>query len=534
MRQAITNIFETSEINAEYKQYTDITTKQYIKDFIYNVVINKIYDESTKQYKPLNPKYHYINYYNYFMGLRITQNRVDLSTNSNNNSNRAESRIRKINYSGNTTARYGDLDKTKFGTDEIQYWKSCGYANVGGFVHFFNSSITLNQAQNKFNTMINDGLFSEELLDITLEIMFYNENYQTGITIAYQFLINNAGDVEKYKDTTQFFLSRYSKYYHQSSNEMRWFLIFLDVIYVIFLFIITAKTTLIIKRRFMDIFDYKAFTFKWYEILDVIILALSYSNFVLWIITFLVFESIAAPIEDINIFQEYVDIWNNTKAFWIVSSFLFFLLSIRLFRIITERFHAFGALFETIKVALKDLFNYFIAILILVVGFSIATWIIFGPNLSEFENIWISIVRLFFLQFGDTKTVLTIPSVNQKFLQKLYFIIFVFLFSVVLMKMFITIVIVRYKYLRSITQLDNEANARIFAKKGNAFRKKLINLLWCRRRTLVESNSRKTRNISDNNNAPLWISLYLNFKDLIKKPELQSKCEIEKELNDMK
>ena len=308
MRQAITNIFETSEINAEYKQYTDITTKQYIKDFIYNVVINKIYDESTKQYKPLNPKYHYINYYNYFMGLRITQNRVDLSTNSNNNSNRAESRIRKINYSGNTTARYGDLDKTKFGTDEIQYWKSCGYANAGGFVHFFNSSITLTQAQNKFNTMINDGLFSEELLDITLEIMFYNENYQTGITIAYQFLINNAGDVEKYKDTTQFFLSRYSKYYHQSSNEMRWFLIFLDVIYAIFLFIITAKTTLIIKRRFMDIFDYKAFTFKWYEILDVIILALSYSNFVLWIITFLVFESIAAPIEDINIFQEYVDI----------------------------------------------------------------------------------------------------------------------------------------------------------------------------------------------------------------------------------
>ena len=154
MRQAITNIFETAAMNTEYKQYTDITTKQYMNDFINNVVINRIYDESTKQYMPLNSNYHYINYYNYFMGLRITQNRVDLSANSNKNSNDAKSRIRKINYSGDTTVRYGDLDKTEFGTDEIQYWKSCGYANAGGFVHFFNSSITLTQAQNKFNTMI--------------------------------------------------------------------------------------------------------------------------------------------------------------------------------------------------------------------------------------------------------------------------------------------------------------------------------------------------------------------------------------------
>ena len=364
--------------------------------------------------------------------------------------------------------------------------------------------------------------------------MFYNENYQAGITIAYQFLINNAGDVEKYKDTTQFFLSRYSKYYHQSSNEMRWFLIFLDVIYAIFLFIITAKTTLIIKRRFMDIFDYKAFTFKWYEILDVIILALSYSNFVLWIIICLAFENVTVPLKGEDKFQEYVDHWNHTKAFWIVSSFLFFLLSIRLLRIITERFPAFGALFETIKVALKDLFNLFIAIFILILGFSITTWIILGPNVSEFESIWISMVRLFFLLFGDTSTILNIPSVTQNLLYKLYFVMFIFIFYVVLMKMFVTIVIVRYKYLRSIIQLDNEANARIFAKKGNEFRKKFVNLLWCRRRTLVESNNRLNQNIPDNHHIPLWRTFHLNFKDLIKKPELQTKCEIEKELNEMK
>ena len=36
--------------------------------------------------------------------------------------------------------------------------------------------------------------------------------------------------------------------------------------------------------------------------------------------------------------------------------------------------------------------------------------------------------------------------------------------------MFISIVIIRYKYLRSIVQLDNEANARIITKKEKEFK----------------------------------------------------------------
>ena len=117
--------------------------------------------------------------------------------------------------------------------------------------------------------MNDDELFNNELLDLTVELMFYNENYQTGIVQAYQFLINNSGDIQMYKDTNMFFSSRYSKYYHQKTEGVKGFLIFLDLIYLILLVFVTLKAILTIKLRIMDIFNYKAFTFTWFELLDV-------------------------------------------------------------------------------------------------------------------------------------------------------------------------------------------------------------------------------------------------------------------------
>ena len=121
MMQSITTIFESNIINSENKQYTDIVSKLNVEQFITNVVIEYIYNESLKDYMPLNPDYHYLSYYNFFMGLRITQNRVQLMQNPNQNYREALTNIRKINYSGDTKTRYGDLDTSSFGSDHVQY-----------------------------------------------------------------------------------------------------------------------------------------------------------------------------------------------------------------------------------------------------------------------------------------------------------------------------------------------------------------------------------------------------------------------------
>ena len=85
------------------------------------MVIERIYDESIKEYKPLNEKYHYLNYYNFFMGMRITQNRVDLKKVQFQYVPDITDYIRKINYSGNTKTRYESLNKNSFGTDGTNY-----------------------------------------------------------------------------------------------------------------------------------------------------------------------------------------------------------------------------------------------------------------------------------------------------------------------------------------------------------------------------------------------------------------------------
>ena len=310
--------------------------------------------------------------------------------------------------------------------------------------------------------------------------MWYNENYQTGIIQVYQFLINNAGDVEKYKDTNSFYLSRYSKYYHQDNQSMRDFLITWDIVYLMLLIFITIRTIIVIKSRIMDIFNYKAFTFRWFDILDITILSLIYTNLVFWILIFWVFEEVTVPFTSESKFQDYVDHSDNTSTFRIISSVLFLKLSLRLFRIITERFPSFGALFETVKVALKDLASFFVAMIIMAVGFSISTCLLFGDSISDLKTVWSTLVRLLFILFGDEGSALNSSSSVFTFAVKFYVLIFIFTFSIILMKMFITIVIIRYKYLRSIIQIDNEAHARILAEKGEELKKRLWNLFTCK------------------------------------------------------
>ena len=324
LRHSIANLLEETSINSENKQYVDIASKQHINDFIHNVVIEQIYNEQAKQYGSQNQKHHYLNYYNFFMGMRVTQNRAVLTKNQNFKSNGNQSNVRQINYSGDTKTKYSKIDTSTFGSDTIAYWSSWGYAGVGGFVHYFNSLLTLNQARSKFSSMVSDGLFSSELLDITIELMFYNENYQTGIVHAYQFLINNSGDIEKYEDTNAFYLTRYSQFYHQSSESMRRFLILLDILYFIVFIVFIGNTLLMTKSRIMDLVNYKSLSIMWYDILDFLVFIISIVNLGFWISINWEYDIFKISFTSESHFDNYVKLSENTKAFWIISAILFF------------------------------------------------------------------------------------------------------------------------------------------------------------------------------------------------------------------
>ena len=179
-----------------------------------------------KEYEGMNPDYHYINFYNFFMGCRVTQNRADVKTNTDKTTIDAIGHLRKRNYSGKTSQTFKDVLTSDFGSVPTPYSEDGGYRHKGGYVHYFASNLTFKEAMNKFRTMNDDSVFDPNLISFTIELMFYNQNYQTGITIVYEFLINNAGDVEKYADINAFYLSRYDEHYHQMDESTVGFMYF--------------------------------------------------------------------------------------------------------------------------------------------------------------------------------------------------------------------------------------------------------------------------------------------------------------------
>ena len=105
-----------------------------------------------------------------------------------------------------------------------------------------------------------------------MELMFYNENYQMGLVMTYEFMINNAGNVDKYYIVRPFFSSRYDLDYHRISQFAKVILFIIDLIYFLGLIWLTYT---VIKRIYEIITVWVRFkTFKIYAI-DVINIAIA-------------------------------------------------------------------------------------------------------------------------------------------------------------------------------------------------------------------------------------------------------------------
>lgn len=143
----------------------------------------------------------------------------------------------------------------------------------------------------------------------------------------------------------------------------------------------------------------------------------------------------------------------------------------------TEKFPSFGALFDTITFAIKDLASFGIAIFVMFLGFVYTAFLFYGTNDKDLASFGLTLLRLFYLQMGESDAFDLRKKSDYGYFNVLFFVLFMLIFSFLLLKMLVTIVIIRYKYLRSIVQLDNEANARIVKKKSEEANRKLLNFL---------------------------------------------------------
>lgn len=112
----------------------------------------------------------------------------------------------------------------------------------------------------------------------------------------------------------------------------------------------------------------------WINVIDLVIVLLFYSVAALWITVNFGLGStngtkIDFPINNEADFQKYVNLARYTHYYKLMYCLLLVFLVFRWIKILTDKFPSFGALFQTISVAAKDLINIIISIFILLFGF---------------------------------------------------------------------------------------------------------------------------------------------------------------------
>jgi hypothetical protein len=109
---------------------------------------------------------------------------------------------------------------------------------------------------------------------------------------------------------------------------------------------------------------------------------------------------------------------------------------------------------------------------ILLLGFIFAACLLFGEGGQEFSNFQNSASQLFFSVMRSTAYSTFERTTNKRILSAAFFLIFLFLFNFILMKTLISIVILRYRTIRSLKLLEIQAHSRVIGKDTKRVRQK--------------------------------------------------------------
>jgi hypothetical protein len=238
-------------------------------------------------------------------------------------------------------------------------------------------------------------------------------------------------------------------------------LIVTDILYLIGVVWMAIQVFKIVKNVIIELYRYRKFSLEWTQIFDILIFALTLTSLSYWIKNFLIDDVLKMPPENDKEFQDMVNMANTVTKIRSISAILFILLSFRTLRILTTQFPSFGALFDTINIAKKDLGNIFVILCIISIGFIFISMLLLGPYLTTFRQFSSASYVIFQSLMGEEESSTFESTLLSVILSNTLFIVIMVTLNLILLQVTITIVITRYKYLREKVQLENEAYARI-------------------------------------------------------------------------
>ena len=260
-------------------------------------------------------------------------------------------------------------------------------------------------------------------------------------------------------------MSRYNTGYDENSRTTQNFLIFLDALFWAYYLVMWFQFIKKLKIRFYELFKLRHNSFTFVDYLELCNIGLIFVWIVFWSLVFCFPPKIELPINEISEFEKYRLLADRTTYFSIVSSITTITVLMRCLIYMTECYPAFGALFSTLKVALKDLINIMTIMIITILGFIYASYLWFGSYQENYRNFlayWWEMI----LQLKESISLVdTTDRINNKILYSVFYIVFLFVFAFIFLKLFISVIIVRYLHLRSSVHFENEVKANVINEK---------------------------------------------------------------------
>jgi hypothetical protein len=175
-----------------------------------------------------------------------------------------------------------------------------------------------------------------------------------------------------------------------------------------------------------------------------------------------------------------------------------FLMSIRFSRFLFTTYPSFGIVFQTLHQAYIELFSFILVVGLTMAGLAMMAHMSFGWYSEHFyflENSFVNIY-LMFLAIFPFKSLYNPYSWNQ--LTPYLYLVFMFFFYLILIKVFLCIIRNNYYEVKLIKQKSNEAYALILADETQDFQRRLSNLIFFRNPMEVEEQERTQKTAPTN------------------------------------
>lgn len=188
------------------------------------------------------------------------------------------------------------------------------------------------------------------------------------------------------------------------------------------------------------------------------------------------------PLIDESDFTKLVDYSIDFRVFARVTSLAALLVSFKVIVVLKNKFPSFGVLFDTIRLAKKDIMNFGLITILIFITFALMGNIAFGISLVSFSTFKTSLSTLFAMSLGkiDFKSM----EVSNNSIAEFFFLVFMALTFFILINMFLAIILSNFIKIRNRDQLLLEAKALMIKEDSNKFIQTILNFLLFR----VKSN----------------------------------------------